>query len=99
MKIPRTLWRTLGLGPKGPVEKLHFNLLEKEYISDHCCSEMKKHVEAGEVALRYVPKFQEYGILYLDGGTSFQEIKFCPWCAKKLPDSMRDQWIGQRPAD
>jgi hypothetical protein len=63
---------------------------EREYMSDHCCNEMKKHIEAGEVAIRYVPKFQEYGILYLDGGTSFQDMKFCPWCGKKLPDSMRE---------
>lgn len=22
-----------------------------------------------------------------------QEIWFCPWCAKKLPDSLRDEWF------
>jgi hypothetical protein len=64
-------------------------------MSGHCCSEMKKHIEAGEVAIRYFPKFREYGILYLDGGTSFQDIKFCPWCGKNIPASMRDQWIKE----
>jgi hypothetical protein len=62
-------------------------------MSNHCCNGMKKHLEGGEVAIKYVSKFREYGILYLDGGTSLQEIKFCSWCGKKLPDSMRDQWI------
>ncbi len=64
-------------------------------MSKHCCHEMKKHLKVGEVAIKYCPKFREYGILYLDGGTSCQEVKFCPWCGKKTPDSMRDQWIKE----
>jgi hypothetical protein len=64
-------------------------------VSMHCCGEMKKHLESGEIAIRYFPKFREYGILYLDGGTSFQEISFCPWCGKRTLGSLRDQWLAE----
>jgi hypothetical protein len=37
--------------------------------------------------------YREYGIKVLDGGTAFVEIRFCPWCGKKLPGSLRDQWF------
>jgi hypothetical protein len=40
-----------------------------------------------------VNKFREYGISYLDGGSSCQLICFCPWCGHKLPDSLRDEWF------
>lgn len=58
----------------------------------HCCEQMVCALEC-EVAIKYIEKFREYGILILDGGTSFQDIGFCPWCGSKLPDSLRDQWF------
>ncbi|MDM8532019.1 hypothetical protein QUF63_12680 [Anaerolineales bacterium HSG25] len=64
-------------------------------MSQHCCKEMEFHLQEGEVALLYLPKFREYGIQILDGGSSFQEIYYCPWCGKKLPSSLRDQWFNQ----
>jgi hypothetical protein len=64
-------------------------------MSMHCCNEMKKCLESGEIAIRYFPKFREYGISYTDGDTSFQEISFCPWCGKRTPDSFRDQWFAE----
>jgi hypothetical protein len=42
-----------------------------------------------------VPKFREYGIPILDGGSSFQEIAYCPWCGRKLPESLRDEWFEE----
>ena len=66
-------------------------LIGEIMTSIHCCNEMKKHLASKEVAIRYVPKFREYGISYLDDGTSFQEINFCPWCGKKTVDSFREQ--------
>jgi hypothetical protein len=48
-----------------------------------------------EVAVAYMPKFREYGILILDGGTSIQTIQFCPWCGTCLPSSLRDEWFDQ----
>ncbi|KIL45088.1 DUF6980 family protein [Jeotgalibacillus soli] len=41
----------------------------------------------------YSSKFDEYGIIVHDGGTSFIEISYCPWCGTKLPMSKRDLWF------
>ncbi len=71
----------------------------------HCCHEHDRHLKEGEVALIYIEEFREYGIKILDGGTSFQEIRFCPWCGARLPVSLRDEWyrrievLGKEPED
>lgn len=41
----------------------------------------------------YNAKFDEYGIIIHDGGASFSEIKFCPYCGSSLPQSKRDLWF------
>jgi hypothetical protein len=46
-----------------------------------------------ESTVCYVPKFREYGIPVLDGGTAKIIISFCPWCGQKLPASLRDKWF------
>jgi len=46
-----------------------------------------------ETAVVYIPKFREYGLPILDGGTSFIAIVFCPWCGARLPDSLRNEWF------
>ncbi len=46
-----------------------------------------------DVIIKYIPKFDEYGIPIYDGGSSMIEIKFCPWCGTKLPESKRDLWF------
>ena len=43
----------------------------------------------------YVRKFDEYGLKIFDGGSSFIEIKFCPWCGERLPESKRDKWFDE----
>jgi hypothetical protein len=71
----------------------------------HCCELMDTMIASGEVAIRFVEKFREYGISYIDGGTSYQIIEFCPWCGKKLPASLRQEWfdaleeMGLEPGD
>jgi hypothetical protein len=30
-----------------------------------------------------------------DGGSSFIEISFCPWCGAKLPESKRERWFNE----
>ena len=64
-------------------------------MKTHCCEEMVFHLAGGEVAIIYTPKFREYGIKILDGGSSFQLIYYCPWCGCKLPSSMRMQWFDE----
>jgi len=58
----------------------------------HCCENMNTFITEGEVDIVYIPKFREYGISYLDGGTSIQTIIFCPWCGVRLPESLRNKW-------
>ena len=60
-----------------------------------CCELMKKHLQDGEVSILYLKKIREYGITINDGGTSFQEIYYCPWCGKKLPYTLRDEWFDK----
>ena len=64
-------------------------------MAQHCCSEMARHLDNGEVAITYLDHFREYGIRILDGGSALQSISFCPWCGKKLPVSLRDQWFDK----
>ncbi len=72
---------------------------------EHCCKELEKHLLSGEIGLQFISHFREYGIIYLDGGTSIQLIRFCPWCGKRLPSSLRKIWfkkiqsIGLEPGD
>jgi hypothetical protein len=50
-------------------------------------------VESDEIPIVYTAKFREYGICVLDGGPSYLRFTHCPWCGKKLPDSMRKAWF------
>jgi hypothetical protein len=54
---------------------------------------MGQYLLEGDVAIRYSPVFREYGILVFDGGSSEIELRFCPWCGKRLPVSLRDKWF------
>ncbi|MGN9756752.1 DUF6980 family protein [Streptomyces sp. SD31] len=40
-------------------------------------------------------RFQEYGLILHDGGTSSITIDFCPWCGRRLPASQRDRWFDE----
>lgn len=59
----------------------------------HCCNELTKHLKSKELPLIYISKFREYGLQYLDGGSAFQMIKYCPWCGQPLPNSLRNEWF------
>jgi hypothetical protein len=61
----------------------------------YCCEQLVKQLENQELGLVYISKFREFGIRYFDGGSSFQEIQFCPWCGCKLPPSLRDDWFDK----
>ena len=60
-----------------------------------CCKEMKNSVFDEDIPITYIPKFREYGIDIIDGGTSFKLIKYCPWCGAKLPTSLREEWFDE----
>jgi hypothetical protein len=46
-----------------------------------------------DVLINYLPKFNEYGLIVHDGGTSVIAINYCPWCGAALPESKRDEWF------
>ena len=54
---------------------------------------LEENMNDSEVPISYIPKVRQFGIDVLDGGTSFIEIKYCPWCGSKLPNSLRDIWF------
>lgn len=57
------------------------------------CNKCKDEYECPDVLIKYIPKFDEYGIIYHDGGTAVSSINYCPWCGCKLPESKRDLWF------
>ena len=52
-----------------------------------------EEIDNPDAIIKYIPKFDEYGIPIYDGGTSMIGINYCPWCGTKLPDSKRDLWF------
>ncbi|ABL98520.1 hypothetical protein Sama_0309 [Shewanella amazonensis SB2B] len=73
---------------------------------NHCCEQMRGqanyrcdlHADALECPdhlIKSSDKFNEYGIVIHDGGTSSITIQFCPWCGARLPESKRDQWFDE----
>lgn len=60
-----------------------------------CCNEFINAITADEIGLCYIPKFREYGISILDGGSSYLIIKFCPFCSNNLPESLRSEWFNR----
>ena len=74
--------------------------------SGHCCSEMSRAVEFScelhsdkfecpDSLIHYSLRFDEYGLIIHDGGTSFCVISYCPWCGIKLAQSKRDRWFEE----
>lgn len=72
----------------------------------HCCRRMKFAVESEceqhsdrwdcpDAIMSYSAKFDEYGIIVHDGGSSSISIDHCPWCGSKLPESQRDRWFDE----
>ena len=57
------------------------------------CTEHSSPFECPDSLIFYSDVFNEYGLIVHDGGNSWVEIKYCPWCSKKLPKSRRNQWF------
>jgi hypothetical protein len=61
----------------------------------HCCEMMENAValtcdihkdiyECPDVLISYSIKYDEYGIIVHDGGSSSIAINFCPWCGSRI---------------
>jgi hypothetical protein len=59
----------------------------------HGCPDLARAVEDDALPVIYLARFREYGIQYLDGGTSFQVMSFCPFDGQALPSSTRDAYF------
>ena len=57
----------------------------------HCCSEMRHFLDEKKVAIGYIHKTRSYHINLLTSG-GLQEIHYCPWCGKKLPENLREKY-------
>lgn len=80
------------------------NEIAQEVAMKSCCERMRAEFEwscrvghsreeCPDALIKYIPKYNEYGLIIHDGGTSMVRISFCPWCGTKLPDSQRDRWF------
>ena len=79
---------------------------ENQMKRPHSCKRMKEMLESqcdhlgdpfqcADKLVVYIPKFDEYGLIVHDGGSSYIMIKFCPWCGARLPRSKRDKWFDK----
>ncbi|WP_331745170.1 hypothetical protein [Kitasatospora sp. NBC_01300] len=75
-------------------------------MANHCCEAMNSRVNAPcgqhddpsacpDALVGFSARFQEYGLIIHDGGTSRVRIDFCPWCGRRLPESQRDRWFDE----
>ncbi|MEK4670392.1 MULTISPECIES: hypothetical protein [unclassified Niallia] len=73
-------------------------------MSKHCCEMMTGQInykgefhtnesDCPDILVSYHEKFDEYGLIIHDGGSSSIQIFFCPWCGTKLPESKSDLWF------
>ena len=67
----------------------------KTHDPPHFCIDIQRLLRRDDFPLAYFPRFREFGIHYLDGGTSFQLLEFCPWCGERLPSSLQDRWLEE----
>ncbi|HZM42593.1 MAG TPA: hypothetical protein VFB94_25925 [Acidimicrobiales bacterium] len=72
-------------------------------MREHCCDEMRRHLEVGDVPAAaaapgrhvvYDTVFDEY-CLVREGGLDAAPISHCPWCGSVLPESKRDLWFAE----
>jgi hypothetical protein len=72
----------------------------------YCCDRMREELDKNcqtssdtlqcpDVLVRYVPKYDEYGLIVHDGGSSMIRISFCPWCGARFAPSKRDRWFDE----
>ncbi len=62
---------------------------------DSVCDEHADRFDCPDALLSYSAKYDEYGIIVHDGGSSVVGIDFCPWCGSKLPESKRVRWFEE----
>lgn len=72
----------------------------------HCCEDLSVALDfscdlhsdpfdCADSVLIYHPLFREYGLILHDGGMTYLQIDFCPFCGTRLPATRRDDWFNQ----
>ncbi len=59
------------------------------------CDTHSDEFSCPDALISYSEKFDEYGLIIHDGGSSGIGIYFCPWCGTKLPESQRSRWFEE----
>jgi len=59
----------------------------------YCCELMASLLKEDKVHIGYSNCLREYYIKLRRSSAAIQEIFYCPWCGKKLPGSLRDEWF------
>lgn len=52
------------------------------------CKDHPDRSDCPDCLIAFSPQSQQYGIMVHDGGSSYVEIKFCPWCGTRLPKDL-----------
>lgn len=59
------------------------------------CQQHTDRWDCPDALIAYSARFDEYGIIIHDGGSSKITITYCPWCGAKLPESQADRWFNE----
>ncbi len=62
---------------------------------DHKCDQHDNPFDCPDNLICYIRKYDEFGIIIHDGGSSYVSIGYCPWCGVKLAESKRDMWFHE----
>ena len=77
-------------------------------LTPHCCEIMRRKVEqqcddhpspfdCADALIYFSQRLREYGLIIHDGGSSYSQIAYCPWCGTRLPESRRDELYPDEP--
>ena len=61
-----------------------FCCTEMDYFTHSHCDVHNNVFDCPDCLIYYDKKDKQYGIIVHDGGTSFINISFCPWCGVRL---------------
>ncbi len=62
--------------------------------ANHRCDEHPNGLDCPDLFVYYSPVFREYGLVnHVEHEVGI--IDFCPWCAARLPESLRDRWFEE----
>lgn len=71
-------------------------IIHMKQKNQHCCDLISDSINDQRIQIGYEPTFREYFIplLYKEKITAIQCLYYCPWCGKKLPKDLRDEWFN-----